>query len=235
MLLTTMTRKAETMLPRRLAVLAIAAVALVAAGCGGSGSSDTIASLESDAGGTTTSAATGTTVDQEQAMLDFAQCMRDQGIDMADPTVDENGNFQMMRPSGGGVNGEFDPADREAMQAAREACSQYLEGIAQQFQQVDMTEMQDLMLQYAACMRENGVDMPDPDFSSSDQGPGGRLGFDTGDFDPSDPTFQAANEACQSIFGANGMPGFMGGGPGGGMPPGGEAPPDGGTPPTTSG
>ncbi len=99
-------------------------------------------------------------------MLDFAQCMREHGVDMEDPTTDENGNFQMMRPSGGGEGGEFDPEDREAMQAAREACSQYLEGIAQQFDRPDMTEMQDLMLEYAACMRENGVDMPDPDFST---------------------------------------------------------------------
>lgn len=225
------------MRPRRLAVLAVLAVAviaLIAAGCGGSGSPDAIASLEGGDGATTTTGETSTTVDQEQAMLDFAQCMRDHGVDMADPTVDENGNFQMMRPSGGGTSGEFDSADREAVQAARDACSPYLEGIAQQFNRSDTTEMQDLMLQYAACMRENGIDMPDPDFSSSDQGTGGRLGFDTGDFDPSDPTFQAANEACQSIFGAGGMPGFMGGGPGGGTPPEGEAPPDGGTPPTTS-
>ena len=219
--------------------VALAAAALLAAGCGGGAGSAGIASLEGqDAGTTTTTAATGTTLDREQALLDFAQCMRDQGIDMEDPTMDENGTFHMVRPSGGGEVGEFDPADREAMQAARQACSQYLEGIAQGFDRPDMTEMQDQMLEYAACMRENGVDMPDPDFSdtgeSGGQGPGARLGFDPGDFDPSDPTFQAANEACQEIFGAEGMPGFMGGSPGGGMPPGG-APPGDGTPPNTDG
>jgi len=165
-------------------------------------------------------------------MLDFAQCMRDQGIDMEDPTLDENGSFQMMRPSGGGEGGDFDPADREATQAAREACSQYLEGLAQGFDRPDMTEMQDQMLEYAACMRENGVDMPDPDFSDTEGGQGpGRLGFGSGDFDPTDPTFQAANEACQAIFGGEGMPGFMGGGPGGQPPGGGGPPPEGDTPP----
>jgi hypothetical protein len=235
-------RAGEPMHPRWLAAL-VAAVVLTAAGCGGSGSSGGIASLDAgDEGATATTAATGTTMDQEQAMLDFAQCMRDQGIDMADPTVDANGNFQMMRPSGSGEGGEFNPADREAMQAARDACTQYLEGITQGFDRPDMTEMQDLMLQYAACMREHGVDMPDPDFSTTDDagGPGGRLGFDSGAFDPSDPTFQAANEACQSIFGANGMPGFMGGGfggqpPGAGTPPDEGTPPDQGTTPTTNG
>ena len=97
----------------------------------------------------------------------------------------------MMRPSGGGEGGEFDPADREAMQAAREACSQYLEGIAQQFQRTDMTEMQDLMLEYAACMRENGVDMEDPDFTDTTRraarAPGARLGFDIGRLRPGRP------------------------------------------------
>ena len=218
---------------------ALAAAALLAAGCGGGDGDAGIASLEGQGGGTTTTAAaTGATVNREQALLEFAQCMRDHGVDMEDPTTDENGNFQMMRPSGGGEGGEFDPADREAMQAAREACSQYLEGIAQGFDRPDMTEMQDLMLEYTACMRDNGVDMPDPDFSDTGepggQGPGARLGFDPGDFDPSDPIFQAANEACQEIFGTDGMPGFMGGGPGGGVPPGGDTP-GGGTPPDTSG
>ena len=222
------------MRPGRLAALAVTVVLMVA-GCGGSGDGTGIASLEggSDDPTATTATADTTAVDPEQAMLDFAQCMRDQGIDMADPTTDENGNFQMMRPSGGGEGGEFDPADREAMQAAREACSEYLEGLAQQFDRPDMTEMQDLMLEYAACMRENGVDMPDPDFADSadspGQGPGARLGFTSGDYDPDDPVFQAANEACQDIFGSDGMPGMMGGFPGGG--PGGGAPPEGGTPP----
>ena len=219
--------------------IALAAAALLAAGCGGGEGRAGVASLEGqDAGTTTTTAVAGATLDREQALLDFAQCMRDQGIDMEDPTMDENGTFHMVRPSGGGEVGEFDPADREAMQAAREACSQYLEGIAQGFDRPDMTEMQDLMLEYAACMRDHSVEMPDPDFSdtgeSGGQGPGARLGFDPGAFDSDDPTFQAANEACQEIFGTDGMPGFIGGGPGSGLPPGG-APPGDGTSPDTDG
>jgi hypothetical protein len=216
-------QEGDTMHLRPLAILAVAV--LLPAGCGGSASPEGIASLEGDDGGTT-SAVTATTVDPEQALLDFAQCMRDHGVDMEDPVADESGNFQMMRPQGAGEGGEFDPASREAMQAAREACSQYLEGVAQGFERPDMTEMQDLMLQYAACMRENGVDMADPDFTGEGgQGPGARLGFDAGTFDPSDPVFQAANEACQEVFGATGMPGFMmGGGPAGQSP--GGAPPE---------
>jgi hypothetical protein len=218
----------------RLALLAAAVVVLVA-GCGGSGGTQGIASLEGASSESNSTTTATQDVDPEQAMLDYAQCMRDNGVDMEDPTADENGNFQMMRPSGSGDGGEFSATDREAMQAAREACSQYLEGITQQFQQVDMTEMQDMMLEYAQCMRDNGVDMEDPDFTTDaggGMGAGGRLGFDMSQYDTSDPVFQAASEACQEIFGSSGLPGMMmGGGPGGTPPDGGPGgtPPDGST------
>jgi hypothetical protein len=223
--------KGSSMRRRWLTALPVAIVLMVAA-CGGSGDAEGIASLEGDSDDSTaTTEATATTVDSEQAMLQFAQCMRDHGIDMPDPTMDENGNIRIQVSPGGGEGGEFDPAEREAMQAAREACSQYLEGITQQFDRPDMTEMQDLMLEYAACMREQGIDMPDPDFTTEGggQGPGAQLGFNPGDFDPSDPAFQAANEVCQDVFGASGMPGVMFGFPGGDMRPGGGTPPEGDT------
>ena len=54
--------------------------------------------------------------------------------------------------------------------------------------------MEDLLVEYAGCMRDNGVDMPDPDFS----GGGGMI--DLGIADPNDSTFQAADEACRSIL-----------------------------------
>ena len=65
-------------------------LALVAAACGGDGSSEGVASLEGvtadDPVSATEESPTG--VDVEEAMLAFAQCMRDQGLDIEDPTVD---------------------------------------------------------------------------------------------------------------------------------------------------
>ena len=58
----------------------------------------------------------------------------------------------------------------------------------------EVSEMEDLLVEYAGCMRDNGVDMPDPDFS------GGSVMIDLGIADPNDPTFQAADEACRSIL-----------------------------------
>ena len=188
----------------------VAASAMVLAACGGTGgSSSGVASLED----VVTTQAVETETDQvtgqeatEQAFLAFAQCMRDQGIDMADPTVDTDGNVIPARPNFASGSGTF---DREAMQSARDTCGDALEGIVLGFERRDDTEFQDQALAYAQCMRDNGVDMPDPDFSEG-SGPGRGL-FGGGDIDPTDPTFQSANEACEDL--APGRGGF-GGGPG---------------------
>jgi hypothetical protein len=66
------------------------------------------------------------------------------------------------------------------------------------------------------CLREQGVELPDP-------GQGQPGGPGAGGFDPSDPDFRAAMEACQDD-----LP--EGAGPGGGNfgpPPDGATPPDG--------
>jgi hypothetical protein len=193
----------------------LALLALITAACGGGSGTTGVASLQ---GGSTLAASDSASttaageVDSEQAMLDFTACMREQGIDMADPQTSTDGGAGFRLQPGTGAGDTMTTADREKMQAAREACSQYLEGIAQQFERPDMSEMQDQMLAYAQCMRDNGVDMPDPDFSQ--EGGGGMFGFGSGDqgIDPNDPAFQTAQEACQEIFG-----GGPGGGPGGGI------------------
>ena len=66
------------------------------------------------------------------------------------------------------------------------------------------------MLAFAKCMREHGVDMPDPEFGSG--GTTVMIGGDGIAFDS--PTFKAANEACRSIM-TDAMPGLVSGGAGG--------------------
>ena len=65
------------------------------------------------------------------------------------------------------------------------------------------------MLAFAKCMREHGVDMPDPEFGNG----GGTvmIGGDGIAFDS--PTFKAADEACRSIV-DDALPGFVSGGAG---------------------
>jgi hypothetical protein len=171
---------------------------LLAAGCGGSdGDSDGVASLSGNDGATTT---TNGGADREQALLDFARCMREQGVPIQDPQVDSQGNLQL-QPGQGGLGA----VDRATLDKAREACQQHLEGVTQGFTPEDQTQVQDTLVKYAACMRENGYDMPDPDFSQ-----GGGRGF-FGNIDQDDPAYQKAHEACRQHLAQ-----LPGGGPGGG-------------------
>lgn len=204
-------------------VLLVAILALVAAACGGSSGDDGsgVASLSALDGGTddgATGVNTDAEVDPELAMLELTQCIRDQGIDIADPTVDADGNPQLSRPE----FGEDGPPEgfREAIQA----CAGLIEGVTLRRQGQDLSALQDTLVEYAACMRTNGYEMDDPDFSNFGQpgeggGPGQGGGI-LGDTDREDPDFVSANTECEDILAGFGPGG--GGGPGGGRPPAGD-------------
>ena len=213
-----------------------AALGLLLAACGGAASTNGIASLqEGMAGGDDAATTTTAAVDPDQAMLDFAACMRDHGIDMPDPQVGPGGGA-----FGFTIQGEIgeapDEGEMQKMQEADAACRHFLEGLVQEFERPDMAEMQDQMLAFSQCMRDHGIDYPDPEFSAD----GGvtLIGPQDGEdgFDPLDPEFQAAQEACQEIFGGSGPmtitgssgSAVIGGGPGGEVAP--FPPPDEGSP-----
>lgn len=201
---------------RIVTLLVAGTVALTACG---DGTGEGVASLEDTAGSDTVFAADTTTegVDLERALLDFAACLRDHGIDAADPTVDADGNVEFGRIGRTANPGDVDP---ETLRAAREDCQEHVEGVTLGFRDRDDTEQQDRLLEYAVCMRENGYPMDDPDLSGfgppgdEDPEPGERNGpFGAVDFD--DPEFQSAQEACADILGGFGP----GGGRFGGAPP----------------
>lgn len=166
-------------------VLILATAALVAASCGG-GDGDDVASLTtSDAAQESTTTAP---FDQEQALIDFSQCMRDQGVDFPDPIVDANGypRFEMEDP---------ESLDREVLFEAGENCRYLIEQVVLSLPDFDSAEFNDTFLEYAACMRNHGfADMPDGvDFGSIMRG-------EELPFDPTDPDFIAADEGCRDIF-----------------------------------
>jgi hypothetical protein len=199
-------------------LILIPGVVLAAAACGGGAASTGIASLQGDEVGTDSSTTT-TTVDTEQAILDYAQCMRDHGIDMPDPEINSAGGGVGFTVQAQGDDGEGpDSAQMQAMQEADAACRHFLQGAVQQFEQPDTAQMQEQMLAFSQCMRDQGVgDYPDPVFSDNGGVTLMAPGSDQGGFDPSDPAFQAAQEACQQeVFGGQGGPMTITGGPGGG-------------------
>jgi hypothetical protein len=175
---------------------AVAALALifVVAACGGEedGAGAQVASL----GETTTtdddseSNDDSTAVsdeDRDEAMLAFARCMREHGVDMPDPQ-----NGKVVIGIGGPGKGKPSQAEMKKVDEAQKACAEHLEGIRPQISEEDRAEMQEAMLAYARCMREHGVDVPDPTFDG--QGGGFRMRLDSRD----DPDFEEAQKACQS-------------------------------------
>ncbi len=202
----------RVLLPGLLALLAAA----VLAACGGSSSaSPGVASIAGETTATSTDAATpaASAADREATLMQASKCMRENGIpDFPDPVVDSSGNA---RP-GEGLRGldQNDPTTRKAF----EACQKYFTASRPQFSPDQQQKLQDGLLAYAKCMRENGYDMPDPQFGTGGGGPGGGA---FRDINRNDPTFKKANTACESILAGV----FPGGGPGGAPGGGGGAPP----------
>jgi hypothetical protein len=190
-------------------LISMVAFALLVAACGGSDGGG-VASLE-----TTETAASEVSPDDaaasdEETLLEFAACMRDNGIDdFEDPTFGADGTPEFnLRGAGSGAE-----ADRDETRAAFEACQGHLEGLAFGPGSVDVTEVEDTLVDFAACMRDNGYDMPDPDLSNFGQGGGEGGGLFGGQLDREDADFISALEECEHIF--ENLP-FVGRGPGGG-------------------
>lgn len=160
---------------RRILFAAAAVVAAVVAGCGGE--KETPAEPAADK--------------NRQAMLDYARCMRENGVDMPDPTFD-GGRVTMK------VGGPGQKIDASKMDAAQKACAKHQEAIEPpEMSDEQQGEFKEAALAHSRCMRENGVkNFPDPTFDSS----GGTRMRLTEDLDPQSATFQKAQKACEKTM-----------------------------------
>ena len=155
--------------PRQaIAVLGIS-VALLATACGsGKNASAEVASLGSTSG---TTPDTTSPVDTQDALLQYAACMRENGVDMADPTFDADGN-----PTGGGFGpgSGIDPRSDE-FQTAQTACGDLLQGVqlgGRGRNGVDREQIQNSLNDFTACLRDEGLQVDDITFGP----PGGGNG-----------------------------------------------------------
>jgi hypothetical protein len=186
--------------------LVLSATALVSTACGGSSSSSEVARIDegTTAAATSPQRTTAAPEDPRDAILAFTRCMRENGIDIPDPDFSNGAGprFQVPRD-----------VDSPKFRAAMQKCREHLESIRQRFDPELREKFQDAVLAFAKCMREHGVDVPDPDFS---QGPGAGRIFR--DIDPNDPKVREAMDACRKVFTDAGLPGPGGGLPGRGRP-----------------
>jgi hypothetical protein len=166
------------------------ALALAVTGCAAAAGQEDgggVATLDGDGGeAADPSEASSEAVDPEEARLAHAECMREHGVDFPDPN------------SGGDVNLGPEQIEDPDFEAAQEACAEELEAALGDFQPDPEEEarMQEQALAFSQCMRDRGIDFPDPVFEEggariSIGGPGQDPAFD-----PEDPAFQEAQEAC---------------------------------------
>jgi hypothetical protein len=99
--------------------------------------------------------------------------------------------------AGGGFGATMSDEDRQKLQDAMKACGVEMPargqgGSGSQRPDINDADYQKRVNDYVACVRENGFDLPDPDFSGD-----GPI-FDPDKVDQSDKTFQAASAKCQS-------------------------------------
>ncbi len=186
-------------------LLALFVLVLVAA-CSATAAGPGVATLESQAPGAAPSASPS--MSPEDALLAYAECMREHGIDMPAPTYEEGEDGSVSIGIGGGPGGR-DEIDKEDFLEAETACRHLMTAVMPAGRGEMSAEVEEKFLQFARCMREHGIDFPDPNpnggfvFESgpSEGGEGGKAGID-----PNDPDFQAAQEACGDL-----LPGKIGG------------------------
>jgi hypothetical protein len=159
------------------AIAAIVVIALAASGCsGGSGKSVAVAAT------TTTTAPVGARGGQA-----FIQCMNSHGVPITSARGLRGGSTSTTLPAG---------VTSAQFQQALQACRSQLPTGGGNFQN------NPAFAAYRNCLQLHGVTLPPPGSSTSSSVPGGGQGF--GGLDRTNPTVQAALQACAALRPAGG-------------------------------
>ncbi|MCP4967763.1 MAG: hypothetical protein GY926_21330 [bacterium] len=177
----------------RLTVVATALL-LVLGACGGDTAdttTPTLPTLSEDTAAADTM--TATEVDPEEAFQEYSACMREQGIEMPDP--ESGGDTGTISIEGG--PGDF---DFTAFKEAAAECGRSLDAVFGEFEMSPEQEAErmDQELAFAQCMRDEGVDWPDPDTSD-----GGMMVEIPSDIDPEQMN-EAMQTCSESVYGTEG-------------------------------
>jgi hypothetical protein len=164
---------------RRLGLAATAgalglALTLVVTACGGNSGANSAADGKRDA---------------RDAALNYAQCMREHGVDMPDPTFESGGGLAQFGPD--------EDTPPETLREAEQACRKYApEANPRELSEEQQQEFREAALANARCMREHGIEnFPDPTFDEH----GATIPKVEG-VDPHDPDYREADEACKDTL-----------------------------------
>ena len=151
-------------------------LAVALAGCGSGDGDDGVASAGNGQPAKPSAAAS---LSRDEMGVKFAQCMRENGIDMPDP---EPGKGPQVKITGG--------TSQATVDKAMEACRQYSPMMNAPGGNAQMDENN---RKFAKCMRDNGVEQfadPEP----------GQVGIRIDGKIADDPDFAKAQQQCQSIL-----------------------------------
>jgi hypothetical protein len=182
------------MRPRRTGGTLVALCALLAVTAAGCASKKQDEGIATAGGQATTAPAATATANQGEQFRKFAQCMRDKGVDVPDPGPD--GTYSFDGEGNGPGQGTDIDRDDPKVQTALNACRSLMPagGIPLKLNPQQL----ELYRKFAACMREKGIDFPDPNADGS-------LGLDLGNMEQlmerrNDPAFRTAAQACIGTF-----------------------------------
>ena len=162
---------------RGMALFVVLPLAFGLVACGGDQKDQTVAS-----GGSakpSSAANSNAPINPRDAQVKFTQCMRENGVNVPDPVPGQPARI----PSAGG--------DQAKLEAATKKCQPILQSGGGLINPSD-PKVQDQLVKFAQCMRNNGVNMPDP--KSAD---GGKMQIPSG---ASQDKLQAAQKACSQFL-----------------------------------
>ena len=169
--------------PTLLPLLLVAALFALVAGCGGG----------NDNGDSEARSADDKRMD---AALEWAACMRKNGANVPDPQIDSNGRVRI-----GPDPDDANPPSPAVMAEAGKTCDDYLKemvaGAGQKPSPEQQAQMEREALKFARCMREHGIEMPDPQVG----GEGGGIAVTLDPDQMNTPAFKRAEKACGTPLG----------------------------------
>jgi hypothetical protein len=173
------------------AMALVGASMLLASACGGAAAESTtptLPTLREEPAAAAEATTTTEAVDAEEALQDYTACMQEHGIELPDP-----GSTGAVIEVGG------EDFDIESFDEAAAECDPILEAAFGEFElsPEQQAEMMDQELALAQCMRDNGVDWPDPNGD-------GNVTIELGD-DVDPESVNAAMDVCmKEAFGDTG-------------------------------
>ncbi|MEV7553590.1 hypothetical protein AB0N89_28585 [Amycolatopsis sp. NPDC089917] len=167
---------------RPMAALIAGAVFALVAGCGGGDGGDEVASISSPPSAGAGDGQQADNVSDEDKMRNYSKCMREHGVTMPEPKKGANGQDTVTFDA-------TDMPDENKMKAASDACRKLLPNGGEI--KPPTPEELDKMRKEAKCMRDHGIDFPDPE-------PGGKGGtaIALGDAGGDPKKFEEAAKAC---------------------------------------